>query len=404
MLRTLCSAILLSATSLAPALQPRLDDFESIDLALPDRARAATTVIDAYGKRFELDLEANKDLLDMLPAAARARIGAADRFLRGSVIGMQGSWARLNRVDGRISGAFFDGTHLYLIDRPDGLQLPAGQRLPAGSTIVFRLADLRLDGAFDHGGVIVGEGASGAETPITDYASFSRHLREIVVLEGAAMLAMPVTVVTDVEFSDRHGGTTASVVAGRINLIDGIYADQLGTGIVLHHLEILTDNDVLISTDPGTLLSGERDENFNLVPGGQPGFQQFMTDGSGWDIPFAGLAHLFTGKNLNGSTVGIAYLDVLCNSGFGFGVDQDLTSETTAMLVAAHELGHNFAAGHDDDPDACPGNDEFGIMNSSINGSQQFSGCSLDSMGPAVAEAGCLVETSDAIFASSFEP
>ena len=47
------------------------------------------------------------------------------------------------------------------------------------------------------------------------------------------MLAMPVLSSAIPSSRNRHGSSAASVVAGRINFIDGIYSNQLGVGIAL---------------------------------------------------------------------------------------------------------------------------------------------------------------------------
>ena len=255
-------------------------------------------------------------------------------FLKGTLEGVPGSWVRLNRIDGRFSGGFFDGNELYLIDRATGFSGTRTRGLTAADTIVFRFGDLDFPTLIDHGGVAPEERAA-AEIESAGYERFIEHLREVATLAGTPMLAMPVTVVSDVQFSSRHGSSTASVVAGRINFIDGIYSSQVGTGITLLHHEILADNDVLTATDAVDLLVGRFNGN-TLV---QPGFRQFMRTGAGSDIPFQGLAHLFTGRNLDGSTVGIAYVGVLCSRSAGYGVDQDLSSEPPARWCSPTRSG-----------------------------------------------------------------
>ncbi|MCH9001369.1 MAG: hypothetical protein IIC02_02250 [Planctomycetes bacterium] len=59
------------------------------------------------------------------------------------------------------------------------------------------------------------------------------------------------------------------------------------------------------------------------------------------------VAQLFTGKSVDGNIIGIAWLDAVCTS-VGFGVVQsDFNNNfSCATDLSAHELGHNWAAGH----------------------------------------------------------
>lgn len=398
--RILLFLLLACAIGPAPrAEQPALAAFEALELRQDIDPVRARIPIRAFGRSLVMTLVPNRALLASLPAPQRGRIAAADLFLMGTLEGIPGSWVRLNRIDGRFSGGFFDGSELYLIDRAAGFSGTRSRGLPAKQTIVYRFGDLEFPDLVDHGGVAPGKEAKAA-TEGASYDGFVEHLREVVTLQGTAMLALPVTVVSDVQFTGRHGGNAAAVVAGRINFVDGIFSSQLGTGITLLHHEILLDNDVLVATDALELLAGRFNGN-TLV---QPGFRQFMSSGAGSSLPFEGLAHLFTGRDLDGGTVGIAYLGVLCSSSAGYGVDQDLNSDTTSALVFAHELGHNFNAPHDG-ADACEDETFDGIMNPVINSSQQFSDCSLREMSAEVGGASCLVEVTDSqvVFGDSFE-
>lgn len=70
----------------------------------------------------------------------------------------------------------------------------------------------------------------------------------------------------------------------------------------------------------------------------------------------ANLAHFISGANLGG---GVAYVGVLCNSSYGFGVSGNINGNvnwgswtgapgnfTWDFVVVAHELGHNFGSAH----------------------------------------------------------
>ncbi len=76
------------------------------------------------------------------------------------------------------------------------------------------------------------------------------------------------------------------------------------------------------------------------------------------------IAHLFTGRNLSGSTIGVAYLGTMCSQTSGFGLSQSRFSNNTNARtgLTAHELGHNFGSPH------CNGNSPCYIMCSGLGG------------------------------------
>ena len=83
------------------------------------------------------------------------------------------------------------------------------------------------------------------------------------------------------------------------------------------------------STEAGTLLSSFRSW------GNSGGF------GVSYDV-----ASLWTDRNFNGGTIGIAYLSAICNS-FRYHCLQDFTSNACfERVLVSHELGHNFSASH----------------------------------------------------------
>lgn len=101
------------------------------------------------------------------------------------------------------------------------------------------------------------------------------------------------------------------------------------------------------------------------------------------------IAHMFTGKDMDGSTVGIAYLDSVCSSA-RYGVSQLLSSLGTEVILAAHEIGHNFSADHD----SCSGNDSWIMCPYLVSQAESFSTSSVNQVNSALGRYSCLYSSS----------
>ena len=144
-------------------------------------------------------------------------------------------------------------------------------------------------------------------------------------------------------------------------------------------IRALQNNGTLTSTNPSTLID------------------QFSSYTSAASFTNPGLAHLFTGRDMDGNVIGIAYLSALCNPGFGIGVSETRGTGTAGALIVAHEIGHNFGAPHDNQTgSACATTPNGFIMNPSSNGTTRFSTCSLTQMQPVIAAASCVTPVSTA--------
>jgi len=361
---------------------PQLRAHDIIFLAPPAASASFTLEIQGSDHRWRLELDDNLEPFQQLPAKQAAALKAGDsRFLRGRIANRPGSWVRLNWTGQRWWGAIHDGKELYLADRANNFNWHGQSRPAANSTVLFRASDLETDIFIDHSGISLGA-STAPDAHLSAPATDLRHASDF--------LAMPVTVVSDVEFQQEYGSQGLDTVAGRINFVDGIYSSQAGYGIALHHYEPLANNGPLTATDASTLIED---------------FRAFMFSGSGSNIPFQGLAHLFTARNRDGGIAGIAYLNVLCNTAYGYGIDWETGyGETIQGLILAHELGHNFSAPHDGEG-SCADETERGIMNPSIHGSQEFSQCSLTHIQSAASQAKCMIELDNhsLIFEDRFE-
>lgn len=324
----------------------------------------------------------NVRLVAGLDDAQRAQVDGTDnRYLEGTIDGVAGSWVRLSRVAGRWTGAFYDGVELHLVDRTDAVADKLQKAAPAADAlVVYRMSDIAMP-AVDGGGRM-------------SYAQLGQELQQVasaIAAPDAATKQLNITIVTDTQYTAVHGGNANAVVASRINTVDGIYSDQVGVRMVAANIRNLTNNGTLTTTNPTQLVSD---------------FRVYMTSGAGSSIPKGGINHLFSGKDFDGSTVGVAYLGVLCNTSYGYGINQVRDSSQTTALTVAHEMGHNFGAPHDGEG-ACAAEPMDGIMNPFINGSTTFSPCSRTQMADDVAAATCMIPISGGapplIFANGFD-
>lgn len=388
---------------------PRIRAFEVVQpLVERDRGNGAVhrLVVEAYGRRFELALETNRPLLDDLDEATRARATAVGEFYRGEIVNHTDSWVRLSRINGRWTGAWFDGRELYLLDPASALDDLLTTEAPAGSDLVYRFSDLDLRGlcAVESVSPLYREKLSARP----DYLAFARHLAGSSKGDSRnAVRQLRVTLVTDTEFTAIHGAANRdAVIAARMAVVDGIYANQTGTQIGIRHIEHLAANGTL-NTSIGTGNDGLLNR-----------FRLYMTSGAGSSIPKGGLNHLLTGKDIaiegnppNFGLAGIAYINVLCSTAFGYGLDEMRANNNTASLIFAHEMGHNFDSPHDGNDGStdtrCIGQAGSWLMSPSINGSPTFSPCTLTIVNAAIAAAtSCFVPPSglDPIFGNGFEP
>lgn len=86
------------------------------------------------------------------------------------------------------------------------------------------------------------------------------------------------------------------------------------------------------------------------------------------------VASLWSGRDFDGTTIGLAYVGVVCTSS-EYNVLQNFSTNAARLRVLwAHELGHNFGASHDLDG---PG-DPVRIMFPSVNTSTEWTQASID--------------------------
>ncbi len=376
MTRRLMMLCLLAAAAPAGAqtlTSPPRDARIAYSIEQPDRF-----AFNAGGVPIVLDIEPHTRIEREVARYAEAVADGRHRYFRGRIDRQPGSWARLAHIDGGWIGAVWDGGTLWLLDpATQHRQVARNAGIPDDATVVFSTADVHLPQGFDLHGEHPAIGmidAGAADASNTGVQGITRFLK--------------VTLVLDTEFQALHGGNSASVAGAVLNIVDGFYTAQVGVDVSLFHLRSLASNGAMTSTEPGDLLDA---------------FRAFVAGGS---VPNGGVSHLLSGKDFDGSTVGLAYVGAVCApQGFNTGINQITFSNAFGGATLAHEIGHNFNADHDSQGNACPASGFImaAVINTN-NPATQFSTCSLNYFSNYLQQPlACLNGAPDLIFANGFQ-
>ena len=358
--------------------------FEPLRLATPQSpvqqksSQTRELQFDAYGRRFALTLEPNERLSPLLAAQSNIEL------YRGQINGVSQSWARISITQGKLAGMIWDGAELYVIDQAAELRdsLPVSAKVSADTTAIFRLKDVEMTPGSASCGVdttaIRGNGSDA-------YRSMVNELKgaPAIMQAAGATRRIEISVLGDSLLLAQFGteAQTRDQILQRLNNVDGIYSSQLGVQINVPTIDI---GDALSDTTAPSSLLSELADLRRRSP----------------DLHARGLTHLFTGRNLDGTTVGIAYISSICDRQYGAGLTETRGPPYAWMdsLIAAHEIGHNFGAPHDGDAEGACASTPTGLflMSSSINGNDKFSSCSLSIMQPKANGASCVTALANA--------
>jgi len=351
--------LMLSALSLTfgdAHASSRVQYFESLQRV---EIESTTLHFSAFSRSFDIELQVNGRLSSsVLQAGLEGRVAA----YQGRLVNNSDSWVRIVIADGHPRGLIWDGSEMYAIEAPS---------VANGTAVIFRVADLTIEpGTMQCGDV--GYVANGAEL----LKSVVNEISNAVQNGPGATAQIDVGVIADFEFTLLKGADVNTALLTRMNNVDGIYSEQLGVQLTVGIVETFVDvNDPFSDEQEASQLLGE------LADYRQGRSAQNSN----------GLTHLFTGRDLNGTTVGVAYGGALCSTRFGAGLTQGTHSETLDSLIAAHEIGHNFGAPHDGTSgSACESEPQDFLMAPRLNGNDTFSGCSIEQMQDDVARASCI--------------
>lgn len=345
---------------------------------------------DAYGRRFDLLLETNDRI---------APVGKPQwlHLWRGTLRNAPDSWVRLASTDdGTLQGMIWDGSQLYLIEPATAVRDSLVPPLQAanGEMLIFRLADTVIGPgilAFDTGAITAAQ--SDNATGQDAYDNLTRELRTEITKGGTVALQaigasrrLEMSIVGDAAFRDQYASDdeARAQIVSRMNAVDGIYSHELGVAIQATLIKVNPEATQRLSTTtvPLDLLAS---------------LAELRRDTP--DLSAKGLTHLFTGRDLDNNTVGLAYRDVLCSTSSGAGLTEARNRGSVFdALIAAHEIGHNFGAVHDGEvptsvgePDCRTTPTNQYLMSANIHVERNtFSQCSLNTIRPRITAASCI--------------
>ncbi|MFI4853551.1 MAG: M12 family metallo-peptidase, partial [Phycisphaerales bacterium JB065] len=260
---------------------------------------------------------------------------------RGQVAGQLGSTVAASVIEGRLEGTVWleDGTELWFGNVSDRVM-----GAPHDLYAVYNADDV-----LDHGGTCGG----GKENPNKNPNQGDRPDGNQAE-RGATIFTSRLGLDTDAEYYNEFGSTTLTQarMEAVINTLNVQYEDEVGITHRIAQVIIRTStaSQPYTSTNSDTLLDQFKDE---------------------WNANVDSLrshAHLFSGKNFDGSTIGLAWVGVVCDDNFAYGISEANFSSNFSSItdLVAHELGHNWDADH------CSCSSPPYTMNPSITGANTF--------------------------------
>ena len=248
------------------------------------------------------------------------------RTRKGEVLEIPGSRVRGSFHDGRLTAIVLAGDQVWSITPTVDLGFPG-----SGSWhgIVEAVDELNL--GYECGTPDVPVPPGGGTGGSTQSFGTTYYLTEIGID-------------SDFEYYQINGSNINNTVGDIENVMNGVETVYEDASIVItYEITVIivrtTSADPYGSiTSPGTLLN-----TFGNVWSTSPE-NQIQRD----------VAHFFTGVNIDGGTIGIASLSVIC-TGNGYGLSQSRFTNNYNRRVAltAHELGHNWSAQHCDSAGTC---------------------------------------------------
>lgn len=278
---------------------------------------------------------------DTGPAGTREFERTPTTTFKGAITGISDSEVRLTIDGGRIEGFFDTRDERFFVE-------PASRYSPnaaAGELIVYRSADILHREDFWCSSEMPTRIEDGKRLAESNMPQTVQSVRRLDLATDA-----------DLEFVNLNGGPTAAnnEILSILNMAEGTYGSELSITIRVVFQHTWTTADPFSGDNTGVILNA---------------FQAY------WNVNYGGVsrnaAHLFSGKPAAQSQ-GYAWVGVICtNPAFAYGLSGHVGWAPGKYLVTAHEIGHNFGAGHADAPQSCTNS----IMNTQLSGTTPLTFC-----------------------------
>jgi hypothetical protein len=311
-------------------------------LASSDFERELTLDVDGESLRFLLNPSAVTGDLALLDQDGRELVYNDESFA-GELDGEKGSWARLTINSQRLSGVYSRQGRQYEITTEQ-----------SGLIQVGPLAE--------------------QQNPL-----FQQQRKVLAVVQPPVTRIADIAIVVDSQYNTHFNGNGVQRALTIINAVDGIYRQEFG--LALRVTKVITVNDP--ANDPF---------NYGAVPIERMlrNFRQYRLNSD--NLLDVSLVHLFTGNQNTDEPVGLAWINTACRTdGYDVGIS---TPYRYDVLLTAHEIAHNLGAQHDTDTACASEVDKVMWPYISLNTSQNFSSCTLESVQQSLANS-CHAQTVD---------
>ena len=244
---------------------------------------------------------------------------------KGNVPGADNSVVSISLYNGKVVGMMKSSNDSYVLG-----ELNDNNGIGTGEYVLYQESMLKSRRGFKCGS----EQFSVPDDVLKMMQSIDKDHKDASDILRVAKVAIDVDFYTYGVYGNSVPNATAYTLA-LMSATSAVYVKDMNIRLTVGYLRVWTTQDPYTSTDGPTLLNQIRAEWIN-------------TQGSVDRV----IAHLVSRRN-NLNVAGIAYLNVLCNTSFGYGLSATLNGTINQLpaysydvVVIAHEMGHNFGSPH----------------------------------------------------------